>query len=136
MICRRGRKVQRNTGGGGSEGLEDGVGETEHVDEVGLVGGLAGRVAVVSRAVGFGAGLKRALVDADVTVVAEVGCDDVVEIEAGGRALDHGKGGEDEGEGELDNPDADVADRAVTIGSTARGGLPYQDTRPPNRIRN
>ena len=69
-------------GGDGASGLTvEGPGEdgADVVAVVGLTGSLGARV-------------KRALVDADVAVVAEVGFDDVVERDAGGGPLGAGRG--------------------------------------------
>ena len=57
---------------------------------------------MVGLASGFRTFIERALIDADVALVAEVGLDDVVEVNAGGGPLGEHGGGEGEGGGEGD----------------------------------
>ena len=80
--------VVEGDAGGGPGGGGDGAGACG-VEGPGEDG--ADVVAMVGLAGGFGARVKGALVDADVAVVAEVGLDDVVEVDAGGGPLGEGR---------------------------------------------
>ena len=85
--------VERDAGSGPGGGGDGASGLTvEGPSEDG-----ADVVAVVGLTGSLGARVKRALVDADVAVVAEVGFNDVVEGDAGGGPLGEGGGGEGEG---------------------------------------
>ena len=79
-------------------------------------------VAVVGLASGLCTCVKGALVDADVAVVAQMGLDDVVEVDAGGGPLGEGRRGEGEGEGggQGYDQDTDVA-HGATDSETGRG---------------
>ena len=76
---------------------------------------------MVGLAGGLGARVKGALVDAGVAVVAQVGLDDVVEVDAGGGPLGQGGGGEGEDGGhQRHDQDTDVAHGATDSGTGGR----------------
>ena len=110
--------VEGDAGGGpGGGGDGAGGGAVEGPGEDG-----ADVVAMVGLAGGFGAGVKGSLVDADVALVAQVGLDDVVEVDAGGGPLGQDRRGEGEGEGgERDDQDSQVAHRSSDGGHRRSG---------------